>query len=178
MKEVVLFSVMLFAAMPALAAECDSVRPDLFSRAQQMAQNSRDMVIRDFSEASVATLEDGTHGQSGATTSSNCLEKYKDVKVGAMIGIPSLGDITKQAIEQVSQEACTSIDSVYAQAAESMKRSVVLPSNIGGAQIGLPGASQLGTTSRAVNTISKPAAAVSVEPSGEAIPDFIRGIFQ
>ena len=173
---------------PALAADCESVRPDLMARAQQMAQNSRDRTIKDFSESSAATLEGGSPGQSGQpgaanASSSNCLEKYKDVKVGAMIGVPSISDLTKQALDRVSKAACTGIDSIYNQAGASMSQAVVLPGNIGGAQVGLPGANRLGNPYQPPNTVSTPAADVTVKKSGgdgvlSAIPNYIRGIFQ
>jgi hypothetical protein len=173
---------------PALAADCESVRPDLMARAQQMAQNSRDRTIKDFSESSAATLEGGSPGQSGQpgaanSSSSNCLEKYKDVKVGAMIGAPSISDLTKQALDRVSKAACTGIDSIYNQAAGSMKQSVMLPGNIGGAQAGLPGANQLGNPYSSPNTVSTPAADLTVKKSSgdgilSTIPNYVRGIFQ
>jgi len=176
------------AAGPAVAADCESIRPDLMARAQQMAQNARDREIKDFSEASAATLEGGTAGQAGRpgaanASSSNCLEKYKDVKVGAMIGVPSVSDLAKQALDRVSKAACTEIDSIYGQAAGSMKQSVVLPGNIGGAQVGLPGAYQLGNSYQSPNTVSTPAADVTVKKSSgggvlNTIPNYIRGIFQ
>lgn len=180
------------ATGPALAANCESVRPDLMTRAQQMAQNARDREIKDFSEASAATLEGGgTTGQPGKSaaanaSSSNCLEKYKDVKVGGMIGVPAVSDLAKQALGRVSQAACTSIDSIYNQAAGSMSQSVMLPGNIGGAQVGLPGSGQLGNPTQPPNTVSTPAADVTVKKSsggvisnaiGE-IPNYIKGIFR
>ena len=56
MKKIILtVAVALFVAAPAQAADCESVRPDLMARAQQMAQNSRDRAIKDFSESSAAT---------------------------------------------------------------------------------------------------------------------------
>ena len=179
----------LFAGGPALAADCESVRPDLMARAQQMAQNARDREIKAFSESSTATLEGGPPGQAGQpgagtnASSSNCLEKYKDVKVGAMIGVPSVSDIAKQALDRVSQTACTSIDSIYGQASGSMKQSVMLPGNIGGAQVGLPGANRLGNPYQPPNTVSAPAADVTVKKSSgdgvlNTIPNYIRGIFQ
>lgn len=181
----------LFAGGPALAADCESVRPDLMARAQQMAQNARDREIKAFSEASAATLEGGAAGQPGKpgavnASSANCLEKYKDVKVGGMIGVPAVSDLAKQAFDRVSQAACTSIDSIYGQAAGSMKQSVMLPGNIGGAQIGLPGANQLGNPYQTPNTVSVPGADVSVKKSTggsiqntiSGIPNYIKGIFQ
>lgn len=191
-KKIILTAVaVLFAAAPALAADCESVRPDLLSRAQQMAQNSRDRAIKDFSESSAATLEGGSPGQSGQpggtnSSSSNCLEKYKEVKVGTMIGVPSVSDLAKQALDRVSQAACTSIDSIYNQAGASMSQSVVLPGNIGGAQVGLPGANQLGNPYQSPNTVSTPGADVTVKKSNggiisntiNGIPNYIKGIFQ
>jgi len=192
MKKIILTAaIALFVAAPALAADCESVRPELLSRAQQMAQNSRDRAIKDFSESSAATLEGGSPGQSGQpgvanSSSSNCLEKYKDVKVGTMIGIPSVSDLSKQALDRVSKAACTGIDSIYGQAAGSMKQSVMLPGNIGGAQVGLPGAYQLGNPYQSSNTVSVPGADVSVNKSSggiiqnaiSGIPNYIKGIFQ
>ena len=192
MKKIILTAaIALFVAAPALAADCESVRPELLSRAQQMAQNSRDRAIKDFSESSAATLEGGSPGQSGQpgaanSSSSNCLEKYKDVKVGTMIGIPSVSDLSKQALDRVSKAACTGIDSIYGQAAGSMKQSVMLPGNIGGAQVGLPGAYQLGNPYQSSNTVSVPGADVSVKKSSggiiqnaiSGIPNYIKGIFQ
>lgn len=190
MKKIILTAAaVLFVAAAAIAADCESVRPDLMARAQQMAQNARDREIKDFSEASAATLEGGSAGQPGKSgaanaSSSNCLEKYKDVKVGGMLGIPSMSDLAKQALDGVSKAACTSIDSVYNQAAGSMKQSVMLPGNIGGAQVGLPGTNQLG--SYQPNTVSIPGADVAVKKSSggvisntiNEIPTYIRGIFQ
>lgn len=193
MKKIILTAAVAFlVAAPALAADCESVRPDLLSRAQQMAQNSRDRAIKDFSESSAATLEGGSPGQTGQpgagtnASSSNCLEKYKDVKVGSMIGVPSVNDLAKQALDRVSQAACTSIDSVYGQAAGSMKQSIMLPGNIGGAQVGLPGAYQLGNPYQSPNTVSVPGVDVSVKKSSggiiqntiSGIPSYIKGIFQ
>lgn len=179
------------AAGPAMAADCESIRPDLMTRAQQMAQNARDREIKDFSEASAATLEGGSAGQPGRpgaanTSSANCLEKYKDVKVGTMIGVPSMSDLAKQALDRVSKAACTSIDSIYNQAGASMSQSVVLPGNIGGAQVGLPGANQLGNPYQSPNTVSTPGADVTVKKSNggiisntiNGIPNYIKGIFQ
>jgi hypothetical protein len=174
---------------PALAADCESVRPDLMARAQQMAQNARDREIKAFSESSAATLEGGPPGQAGQpgagtnASSSNCLEKYKDVKVGTMISVPWVSDLAKQALDSVSQAACTSIDSIFGQAAGSMKQSVMLPGNIGGAQAGLPGANQLGNPYPSPNTASTPAADLTVKKSSgdgilSTIPNYIRGIFQ
>jgi len=191
MKKVILTAaVALFVAAPTLAADCESIRPELMVRAQQMAQNARDRAIKDFSESSAATLEGGSPGQAGQpgtgtnASSSNCLEKYKDVKVGGMLGIPSMSDLAKQALDGVSKAACTSVDSVYNQAAGSMKQSVMLPGNIGGAQVGLPGASQLGAYQP--NTVSVPGADVAVKKSSggvisnaiSEIPSYVRGIFQ
>lgn len=193
MKKIILTAaVAFFVAASALAADCESVRPDLLSRAQQMAQNSRDRAIKDFSESSAATLEGGSPGQAGQpgagtnASSSNCLEKYKDVKVGTMIGVPSVSDLAKQALDRVSQAACSSIDSIYGQAAGSMKQAVMLPGNIGGAQVGLPGAYQLGNPNQSPNTVSVPGADVSVKKSSggiiqntiSGIPNYIKGIFQ
>ena len=191
-KKIILTAVaVLFVTAPALAADCETVRPDLLSRAQQMAQNSRDQAIKDFSESSAATLEGGSPGQSGKpgaanASSSNCLEKYKDVKVGSMIGVPSVSDLAKQALDRVSKAACTGIDSIYNQAGASMSQSVVLPGNIGGAQVGLPGASQLGNPYQSPNTVSTPGADVTVKKSNggiisntiNGIPNYIKGIFQ
>ena len=179
MKKIILtVAVALFVAAPAQAADCESVRPDLMARAQQMAQNSRDRAIKDFSESSAATLEGGS--------SSNCLEKYKDVKVGSMIGVPSVSDLAKQALDRVSKAACTGIASIYNQAGASMSQSVVLPGNIGGAQVGLPGANQLGNPYQSPNTVSTPGADVTVKKSNggiisntiNGIPNYIKGIFQ
>ncbi|MHB8149504.1 MAG: hypothetical protein ACYDIB_05030, partial [Desulfobulbia bacterium] len=171
-KKIILTAAAVFfvSVAPALAADCETVRPDLMTRAQQMAQNARDREIKDFSEASAATLEGGTPGQSGKpgaanASSSNCLEKYKDVKVGSMIGVPSVSDLAKQALDGISKAACTSIDSVYNQAAGSMQKSVMLPGNIGGAQVGLPGANQLGNPYQSPNTVSTPGADVTVKKS-------------
>ncbi|MHB8149200.1 MAG: hypothetical protein ACYDIB_03470 [Desulfobulbia bacterium] len=182
---------LMAATGPVLAADCETVRPDLLSRAQQMAQNSRDQAIKDFSESSAATLEGGSPGQSGKpsavnASSSNCLEKYKDVKVGSMIGVPSVSDLAKQALDRVSKAACTGIDSIYNQAGASMSQSVVLPGNIGGAQVGLPGANQLGNPYQSPNTVSTPGADVTVKKSNggiisntiNGIPNYIKGIFQ
>ncbi len=182
---------LMAATGPVLAADCETVRPDLLSRAQQMAQNSRDQAIKDFSESSAATLEGGSPGQSGKpgaanASSSNCLEKYKDVKVGSMIGVPSVSDLAKQALDRVSKAACTGIDSIYNQAGASMSQSVVLPGNIGGAQVGLPGANQLGNPYQSPNTVSTPGADVTVKKSSggiisntiNGIPNYIKGIFQ
>ncbi|MBU1405045.1 MAG: hypothetical protein KKE83_11860 [Proteobacteria bacterium] len=191
-KIILTVAVVLFAAVPAvMAADCESIRPDLMTRAQQMAQNARDREIKDFSEASAATLEGGSPGQSGKpgaanASSSNCLEKYKDVKVGSMIGVPSVSDLAKQALDRVSKAACTGIDSIYNQAGASMSQSVVLPGNIGGAQVGLPGASQLGNPYQSPNTVSTPGADVTVKKSNggiisntiNGIPNYIKGIFQ
>ncbi|MGV1099179.1 hypothetical protein ACUUL3_07165 [Thiovibrio sp. JS02] len=195
MKKIIKISAMivLLGSSPtlALAADCESVRPDLMARAQQMAQNARDREIKEFSEASAATLEGGgtTTGQPGRpgaanASSSNCLEKYKDVKVAGMLGIPSVSDLAKQALDRVSQAACTSIDSVYNQAAGNMRQGVMLPGNIGGAQVGLPGSNQLGVYQP--NTVSTPAADVTVKKSSggaiqdsiSEIPGYIKGIFK
>lgn len=186
MKKIILTAAVVFfvAAAPALAADCESVRPDLLSRAQQMAQNSRDRAIKDFSESSAATLEGGSPGQSGqsgaggtnASSASNCLEKYKDVKVGTMIGVPSVSDLSKQALDRVSKAACTSIDSIYNQAGASMSQSVVLPGNIGGAQVGLPGANQIGVYQPNMN-VKKSSGGVIADTISE-IPNYIKGIFQ
>lgn len=180
MKKIILsVAAVLLITASALAADCESVRPDLLSRAQQMAQNSRDRAIRDFSESSAATLESGSSGQPGqpgaanASSSSNCLEKYKEVKVGEMIGVPSVSDLASQALDRVSQTACTSIDSIYSQAAGSMNKSVMLPGNIGGPQVGPPRASQPLNAARTSGGIIR-----DTLDTINRVPDYIRGIFQ
>lgn len=192
MKNIVLFTmVALFVSGPAFAADCESVRPDLLSRAQQMAQNARDRAIKDFSESSAATLESGSFGKSGrpgadSTSSSSCLEKYKDVKVGTMIGVPSVSDLAKEALDRVSHAACTSIDSIYDHAAGSMEQSIMLPGNIGGAKVELPGAGHLGKSYLSPSAVGVSGADISVKKSSggairdkiNEIPNFIKGIFQ
>jgi hypothetical protein len=101
-----------------------------------------------------------------------------------MLGVPSVSDLAKQALDRVSQAACTSVDSLYNQAAGSMSQSVMLPGNIGGAQVGLPGANLLGVYQQ--NTVSTPAADVTVKKSSggtiqnaiSEIPNYIKGIFR
>lgn len=179
MKKIILsVAAVLLITASALAADCESVRPDLLSRAQQMAQNSRDRAIRDFSESSAATLESGSSGQPGQpgaanASSSNCLEKYKEVKVGEMIGVPSVSDLASQALDRVSTAACTSIDAVYDQAAGFMNQSVMLPGNIGGAQVGPPRASQPLNAARTSGGFIR-----DTMDTINRVPAYIRGIFQ
>lgn len=168
--------VICIVSVPASAVSATPCPDDAWvQRGIDAARRSRDNVMVDHANRSA-------NADSIMESLAACLEKFKNIKAGATLGLPSLPDL----FGSIAQKACSTADSLYNQAINGTQTQVMLPGNVAGVKVGLPSAGQMNNSTQPTSTISVPAADVGVtKMSGgiirdtiNKVPAYIRGIFQ
>lgn len=167
--------VIILLSLPTFAVSAPCPDDEWVQRGLEAAKRSRDEIMIDHTNRTA-------NANNIMDVLAQCLEKFKNLKAGATLGVPSLGDL----FAGIAQKACSTADSLYNQAVSGVQTQVMLPGNVGGAKIGLPSAGQMNGTSLPSSAVSVPGADVAVTKSSGGIfrdtinkvPNYIRGIFQ
>ena len=171
----VVLALVLIVSFPA-SALCVPCPDDAWvQRGMEAARRSRDNVMIDHTNRAAKS-------DSIMDTLGKCLEKFKNIRAGATLGLPSLPDL----FGSIAQKACSTADSLYNQAISGTQTQVMLPGNVGGVKVGLPSSGQMDPTYQPPNTISVPGADIGMTKTSGGIfrdtinkvPTYIRGIFQ